>query len=312
MSRAAGFLLTIVLASAIAGVVGCGEKEVPYIIDSDEIRRYINEASEAQELFTTGGLINPDSYTLPFDSAVFRDSLITRTRQVEVNLVPLKVLNVNGDSVANDPDRIYADYGGYIGRVRESLVRIEDRFTIQISRTYSDTTRYDTTVLTLRRYAFFLKMGRDTRDYVGWILWGYNGIGMVAPPLGVTLKKSTGGEFRGDLGLYTDQPKTVTDDGVFVSYRRLAELDTVTLGTRLLITASRSWSVRPTFQLVSGADADGLFTRAMHRYDEVYYIDSLSYQTPVTDSRRYRLTLIQTLSDSTYPARGGFVVPFRR
>jgi len=84
-----------------------------------------------------------------------------------VFLVPLKVRGPNGDSIANDPDRIYVDYGT-LGRVRESLVRVEHRFSIHVTRVYADTTLHDTTDLLLDRYAFFLKLGDDTRSFT-WV-----------------------------------------------------------------------------------------------------------------------------------------------
>ncbi len=315
MSRLALFSVLSLLLSAgvlLLAVVGCEEKEVPFIVDADEIIRCVSETAEARELLRTSGLINPDPYTVPFDSATFVDSLLGHSRGFEVSLVPLKILNANGDSVANDPDRIYADHG-YLGRVRESVVRVEDRFTIQISRLYNDTTLLDTTVLILDRYAFFLKLGADSKPYVGWVLWGFNGIGAVAPPLGVTLKGSAGADFRGDLGLYPDLPRSISPAIPSVPYIRLTELDTVNQGSRLLITTYKAASQGlPTAQLISDYDNDGPFTRSMYRYDPVDYVDSLSYQTPAANPRLYNLVLIQALTEQSFPIRDGFVVPYRR
>jgi len=304
MSRVTGFLVLISIALAIVGVaalVGCGEKDVPVIVDADELIRYVNETYEARDLFRTSGLINSDPYTVSFDSAVFHDSLVSHTRGIETFLVPLD----------RPLDEVYADYGGYIGRVRESVVRVEDRFTIQISRVYSDTTLFDTTQFFLDRYGFFLKLGDDSKPYVGWTLWGFNGIGTVAPPLGVTLESSSGAQFRGDLGLYPDLPLSHSSAIPRVSYIRLTAMDTVLQGSRLLVTASKASSGRPTFQLVSDYDSDGAFTRAMHRYDTVNIIDSLSYQTVSGNPRLYNLVFIQVLTDQSYPIRSGFVVPYR-
>lgn len=314
MSRRAA-IWTITLTGAIIGVVialaGCGEREMPFIIDADEIARYIKEMPDAQELFRTGGLIVPSDYTVDFDSGLFRDSLIGHSRGLEVHLVPLKILDINGDSVDNSPDRIYADHGGFIGRVRESVVRVEDRFSIQITRAYPDTTLVDTTEMVLNRYAFLLKLGDDGKAYVGWILWGYNGVGTIAPPIGVTLKSSSGAEFRGDLGQYPDLPKSNSSAIPRVPYIRLTEIDTVSVGSLLLITATKATSGRATYQLISGASAEGDFTRAMFRYDPVAVADSLTFQTPLTNARRYDLVMIQTLTDQTFPTRGGLVVPYR-
>lgn len=305
------FLLALVL-TALVGLSGCSEKETTVIVDADEIIRYIGETEDTRELFRTSGLINPDNYSVPFDSGMFRDSLLRHARLIQVFLVPLKVVNMSGDSVPNDPDRIYAEYGGYIGRVRECLAKVEDKFTIQTSRTYADTTLFDTAVLTLERYAFFLKLGDDNKPYVGWTLWGYNGVGTVAPPLGVTIKSSSGAEFRGDLGLYRDKPKSRLTAIPNISYLFISDMDTITSGSRVLVTATKASPVQPSHQLLSGLAVDGTFTRSMRRYDNIDFIDSLWYQTPATSSRRFELMLLQTLYDTAFPARSGFVVPFKQ
>lgn len=296
----------------LAGIyseLGCSEKDVPFIVDEDEIRRYLSEVAIAKELFRPTGLINPTPYTLPFDSAAIRDSVISRSRSMEVSLVPLKVLGPNGDSIANDPNRIYADHG-YLGRVRESVVRVTDRFTIQVTKAYTNDTLLDTMDLDLTRYAFFLKLGDDTRDYVGWVLWGFNGIGYGAS-LGVTLKGSAGANFRGDLGLYPDVPLSTSDAIPKVPYIRLTAMDTVVQGSRLLVTTNKTSGGLPTLQLVSDYGEGGAFTRSMVRYDTINYIDSLSYQTPTTNPRLYNQLMIQMLTQASFPRRTAFVIPYR-
>ena len=151
----------------LAALVGCGEKEVPFIVDADELIRYVTEDVHARELFRTSGFVNPDSYSVSFDSGLFRDSLISIDRNVETFMVPLDAAY----------EHIYVDHGNPIGRVREALVWIHDRFNIQVSRTYGDTVLYDTTANTLHRFGFFLKLGSDSRPYVGWVLYGFNGVG---------------------------------------------------------------------------------------------------------------------------------------
>jgi len=298
------------MAAGLGLLAGCGEKDVPYIIDADEIARYINEVEEAGELFRTSGLINPGPYTVPFDSAEFHDSVVTRRRSLEIHLVPLKILGPSGDSIPNDPDRIYADHG-YLGRVRESVVRVEDRFTIQTSRVYGDTTLQDTTIFSLNRYAFFLKLGGDTRPYVGWVLWGFNGIGSVAPPIGVTLAGSAGADFRGDLALYPDLPRSISTAIPRVPYLRLAEMDTVVAGSRLLVTTSGVSQINPTVQLISDYSQSGPFMHSLIRYDTADVLDSLSYQTPTSQTRLYNQLMIQLVADGNHRNRTAFVVPYR-
>jgi hypothetical protein len=291
-------------------LAGCGEKEVPYIIDTDEITRYINEVGIAKELFRTSDLINSTPYTLPSDSATLYDSLVSVTRSMEVFLVPLKIRGSNGDSVANDPDRIYIDYGT-LGRVRECVVRVEDRFTIHVTRVYPDTTLHDTTVLLLDRYAFFLKLGADTRPYVGWVLWGFNGIGSTAPLFGVALKGSAGASFRGDLGLYPNRPRSNTTAIPEIPYIRLTDMDTVIVGSRLLVTASWGTAGSAPNLLLSDYGEGGAFTRPMVRYYSTEFYDSLSYKTPTNNPRLYNQMLIQS-PQSQFPNRTAFVIPYRR
>ena len=295
----------------LLGVVGCGEKEVPYVIDSEELTRYIREDGRARELFRNSGLINPTPYMLPSDSATYYDSLVAVSRTIEVHLVPSKILGPNGDSIANDPDRIYVDHG-YLGRLRESVVHVEDRFTIHIARVYADTTNHDTTVLRLNRYGFFLKIGADNRPYVGWLLWGFNGIGSAAPPLGVTLKGSAGASFRGDLALYPDLPLSNSNAIPAVPYIRLTEMDTVIVGSRLHVTVNKASGGLPTQQLLSDYSDGGAFTKPMVRYDMVNYSDSLSYQTPSSNPRLYNQVLVQMLSNQSFLYRTAFVIPYRR
>ena len=284
-------LILCVLAALVGAMVGCGEKDVPVIVDADELIRYISESEDAKELFRTTGLINPDSYQVTFDSGLFRDSLLSSTRSIETFLAPIDASS-------------YRDYGGTIGRVRDASIWVRDNLTIEVSRTYADTVLYDTTELSLMRRGLFLKLGADSRPFVGWVLYGFDGIGGGVLPLGIELERSSGTQFRGDYALYTDVHS-------WQRYIQLSQIDTVTQGSRLHITARKASSVAPTAQLISDYSVDGPFTRAMHRYDDIEFIDSLSYQTVTGNPRFYNLVFIQYLSDSTFPARGAVVVPYR-
>ena len=295
------YLILSVLAVTVVTMVGCDDKEVPYIVDADELIRYVSESEDARELFRTTGLINTESYRFSFDSGLFRDSLIGHTRGTETFLVPLDA----------DQSQVYVDHGSPIGLVREAMVRVQDRFTVQVSRTYSDTVLYDTTEMSLDRFGFFLKLGSDSRPFVGWVLYGFNGVGSIAPPLSVELVSSSGVEFRGDMGLYPDEPRSHSSYIPRISYIRLAEMDTVLQGSRLHVTARKASAVQPTFQLISDYDPSGSFTRAMYRYDNIEFIDSLSYETVTGNPRLFNLVFIQYLIEPSFPARGAFVVPYR-
>ncbi len=290
---------------------GCSEKEVPVVVDEDEISKYISQVGIAKELFRTTGLINETPYSVPFDSAIITDRVLSNTRSIEVHLVPLKIVNYYGDTVENAREHVYVDHG-YLGQLRESLVQVKDLMAVETKFAYSKDTLFDTNEVTLNRYGFFLKMGTDARDYAGWILWGFNGLGKKTR-VGVTLKGSGGVHFRGDLGLYDEEP--VSDSGHIphIHYRRLTNMDTVALGSRLLVSTEwASYDSTPTYQLASDYDVDGSFTRPMYRYDTANFVDSLSYQTPASDPRLYNELMIQSIDSLTFPRRRLFVVPYRR
>jgi len=306
----------VTLAAAITlAAGGCGEKEVPYIVDADEIIRYVNEVGIARELFRATDLVNPDPYTVPFDSAVFHDRVISRTRGTEVYLVPLKIPDTSpgasrSDSVPNDPDKIYVDHG-YLGRVREGLIRVFDQYRIEITRAYSADTLLDTTTVELSRYGFFLKLGADNRAYVGWSLWGFNGLGDFTPPVVVRGEASGGAEFIGNVVLYPETPKSDFRYIPTVNYVRLTAMDTIRAGETIHLTSTKSGGILATTQLVSDIGPDGPFTRRMVRYDMVDYVDSLSYRTTSSGTLFYNLIFIQTLTERTYPIRNAFVIPYR-
>ncbi|MEW5795372.1 MAG: hypothetical protein AB1772_03330 [Candidatus Zixiibacteriota bacterium] len=313
MNRTSIIMLIIagaVILAAVTTQLGCSEKEVPFIIDEDEIARYLSEVSIARELFRTTGLINSTPYTLPFDSAVITDVVLSRKRSLDISLVPLKIAQPGGDSVPNYPDTIYVDHG-YLGRLRESLVEVNDRFTIEVTKAYSTDTVVDTVQLDLTRYAFFLKLGDDTRPYVGWILWGFSGIGSTPTPLSVVVKGSDGADFRGDLGLYADEPLSSIRYIPKVPYIRLTAMDTVDQGSRLLITTTKTSTGLPTNPVISDYEEGGTFARAMVRYDPANYVDSLSYQTPTNNPRLYNQFMIQMFTEAAFPHRTAFVVPYR-
>ncbi len=307
-SIAVTFTLGLILIGLfVSAMVGCGEKDTLIIVDEDEILRYMANKDIARELFRLDGLFMPVTYTVPFDSATYRDSVVGHSRTRYITLVPLKVANSSGDSVVNE--RAFADYGIYGDRVREAIVWVHDNFDIQVTRTYTDTVVVDTVTERISRGAFFLKLGDDSRDYVGWLLWGFGALS-TEPGLGVTLKTSSGTEFRGDWAYYTNSPKTPVGN---IRYVRLTEMDTVHPGDRLLVSTYKTTNEiqLPTTQLIFDYSADGLFSQVAYRYDTLEYVDSVSYETPTPNPRLYNLVHIQKISPSDSTRRGGFVVPYR-
>jgi len=299
-----GFLLASVM---LVPLIGCSEKDIPVIVDEDEILRYMDNKVIALELFRINGLHRPVTYTVPFDDATYHDSVIGHGRSREISLLPLKVKNYNGDSVLNEA--AFADYGIYGSRVREAVVWIHDDFDIEVTRTYPDRTLIDTVREGLTRGAFFLKLGDDSREYVGWLLWGFAGF-RTESGLGVTLETSSGNDFRGDLAYFPDAPKTSVSS---IRYVRLTNMDTVHPGDTLLVETYKTTNETqlPTTQLITDYGADGIFSAVAYRHEEVEFGDSVSYETPNPNPRLYNLLHIQKINPNDPTRRSSFVVPYR-
>ena len=284
------FLLTSVLLSC------SGEKDVPYVVDEDQLIRYVQEVSEARELFRTSHLIQTEPYTVPFDDGSYSDSLLERRRRYDVSLVPL-----NGNT---DP---YEDYGN-LGDLREAMVEVTDSLLVQRTREYADTTLYDTTWRELVRYGFFLKLGDDAKDYVGWSLWGYNGLGFAALPVSVEARRYDLSTFPCDLEMYTEFPKgnSITR----VPFVRLSNIDTVVIGSRLRFSNEKLSAQPAVYTLLSDYTTDGAFQAEMPQ--ESADIDTLSYKTENSTSRYYRVAFMQAFKESDGQFVGCWCVPYRR
>ncbi|MCP4685514.1 MAG: hypothetical protein GY867_08690 [bacterium] len=297
VSRHIVFALMIV-GSVVFALWGCGDEDVPFVVDEDELTRYVSEVAEARELFRTSNLIRTDPYTVPFDDGAWHDSLISKNRDYDVSLVTDK-------NSAN----YYADYGN-LGQLREALVVVTDSFRVQTTRVYSDTTIVDTSYRDLTRYAFFLKLGDDAKDYVGWSLWGYSGLGGTLLPVSVDAQRWDLSDFPGDLGLYLDLPKS--QGGIpRVPYVRLSDIDTVVLGSRLKITTEKL-STRPaTYQLLSDYADGGAFQARLVQAGGPD-VDTLSYKTESSTGRYYRMLFMQAFTEDQGDFVGAWCVPYRQ
>ena len=309
-------ILAMLLLAAMASaglLIGCGEEDVPPIIDEDEIIRFVNEVGIAKELFRTSGIINGGPYSIPPDGAEFFDTLLSTRRTIEVFLVPLKVLNgLTGDSVPNDASNIYQSYGEVgLGEVREALAEVTDRMTIQVTRATPSDTATDTTEISFVRYGFFLKTQADNKPYVGWNLWGYNCVGDSAPPASIEVSGNKGADFAGNLALFDKQPKSRIGWIPPVPYIRLTEMDTVDRTERLELTAIKSGGYSPRVHLVSDYDTAGAFYRSMVRFDNVDYQDSLSFVKASDGRLYYNQITIQAISPQNALNRVVFAVPYR-
>jgi hypothetical protein len=294
------FIVFLTAGLSISTLWGCGpKKEVPFVIDEEELVRYLIEVPEAKELFRKTGLIQTDPYSVPFDNGTYSDSLIKVTRWYAAYL--------NSDKTG---ENYYADYGN-LGLVREAYVTVMDSLHVQTTRAYADTTIVDTSYRILTRDAFFLKLGDDSKDYVGWSLWGFNGIGEALLPVSVRAQRFDLSTFPGDLALYLEMPKTVDIDGLRRPFVRLSDIEPVVPASRLRVTTEKLSSRPATYQLLSDYSADGAFTTRLSQAGSAD-VDTLSYKTESSSSRYYRVAFMQAFTED----QGDFVdvwcVPYRQ
>jgi hypothetical protein len=286
-------LLTVIVLSVC--LFACSEKDVPYVIDEDEIARYLAEDSEARELFRSDNLIISAPYRTPLDDATYYDSLMSQDREM---------LFVVMDSTVD-----YAE----LGWLREAMVFVNDKFQVRTLRiSGEDTTEYDHQRL-LSRTAFFLKLGDDAHDYVGWKLWGLGKPKGYAPPVSVTVTPDSGFPYAGDTSLYVDTPYAVhrRADSAF-KYVKLSDIQYVPKGSRLIVTTEHDYpgsDPRRYYHLISAAEDSGFMTRPMTQIDRLHYIDTI--KTPDTNKVQFNIVMMQSFVDTTFQLYKAWIFPYR-
>ena len=290
-------LVLLIAALAIISLWSCGERDVPFVVDEDEIIRYINEVPQARELFRTANLITADPYTVPFDSGTYTDSLLGKSRSYIIDLI-----------TDENSKYYYVDYGT-LGLLREAVVLVIDSFEVQTTRQYTASTVVDTSYRELARYGFFLKLGADSKDYVGWLLWGYNGLGDINPPVTVEAQRYDFSTFRGDLAMYLERPKNDSLSNMY--YVKLVDIDSVLVGSRLRFTVERLSNNPATYTLVSDYGTEGPFMARMIEADSPD-VDTLSYKTESAADRYYRTAFFQAFTEDQGKVAATWCVPYRR
>lgn len=295
MSKLSGhihrFIGLVLLMAVLTVGWSCNEKDVPIVIDEDEIAKLLGGAIEAKELFTVSGFFIPHDYTVPFDSGVYRDSLLKTSRMLDF----LKV-------TPSLPDAQLPDYGN-LGRVRDALVKITDSFTVQTVRTYTDTVLVDTSDRRLNRYAILLKLGNDNQAYVGWLLWGFNGLGTVTPRVLSEVERFDLSTFRGDLSAYTKSLNSVP-------YIQLQDIDSVVTGSRLVLRLiGKTGTPTGLYHKLSAIDTSGFFN---HRMVEVDTVGIDTIYTSSSNPRRWNILYVQDFSDVDGAFFGSYCIPYQK
>ena len=273
-------LVTVIAILAVGSVLpaifsGCKEKDVYLIPDEEYIVDYIGHAEVGKELFRVSGFFGSTPYTLPFDSAVITDRVLGNSRNIQVDVSSGKV-----------------DHG-VLGEVKDALVTVTDRFTLEVTRVHNLDTLVDTVDTDLRRQVFFMKLGDNSELFSGWVPWrmDYVGAGANGP---FAIVRSTTGVFTNVIG-----------DTV-----ELRDVDTVAMGSRLKVTTRWGGDSLSVCHLLSDYDQNGEFTKRLVRYYDGANYDSLSFATPTNSPRFYNEFMIQSVSPVTFPRRSVLVIPY--
>ncbi|MGD8921824.1 MAG: hypothetical protein PVH24_01135, partial [Candidatus Zixiibacteriota bacterium] len=283
-----------VVASTVAFFSGCGsEKDVPYVIDEDEIARYLRETEEGQQFFRSDSLILPTPYVTPGDTILYRDSVLAQGTETTVIV---------------DTNR--ADYGS-LGELAEAAAFVLDSFIVRRFRVSDNAIVDSGSIRYLTRVGFFLKLGTDAQAYVGWKLWGF-GVPSSSLPgtLPVTVAVTPDGmtPFPGDLDLYTETPKSSLLKCRFIALTDMAKIPG---GTRIVVSTQTANSQSPVryFQLLSAGGSNGFFMEPMYRIDADNYIDTIS--APTSSSQLYEVVMIQSFDDSDNSFTKAWTFPYR-
>jgi hypothetical protein len=193
-------LITAVL---IISALACEEIEVPYIVDEDEVARYIVESDVAIELFRTEGLIPEDPYTMPGDNnAVYIDFVDSVRRLTEVYIL--------ANNYGSDDRDYLQDFGDQYGVTRSAEATVTDRFFVTTARVVGTDSSFHETVRPVVRYGFFLKLGSDNQAFRGWLLLGFSGGGPTYPTRAIVIREDNT-EFSADTVSYLQVPFLLLD-----------------------------------------------------------------------------------------------------
>ncbi|MBK7140942.1 MAG: hypothetical protein IPH75_02535 [bacterium] len=269
---------------------GCKEKEVPYVVDENEVERYLLETEQGQELFRTEGIISTDPYTLPADSATYVDSAISHTRLINITL----------------SDGLW-EYEN-LGIIREGLAKVIDTFLVRTRRVKGIDTLITDNRRGFVRYGHFLKLGNDAQEYVGWVLYGFNGFGSASgDELSIRLAWSGMSLTYFDHRLYTNTLKDSLLKLLGPGYIKLTDMRSSTKGFNI------SSEVRNRFRLVltnEGPNNSWENSAMSTTTTANLYRDTV--QIPTTANRLYNLITLHMLGDSTSrTGRTGVFLPYR-
>lgn len=267
------YRLSIFFLSAFAlFFAGCGDKDVPFVSDTDEITRFVTSSADGRELFRADSLMLEVDFTVANGTASYIDIIDSVTRTIDVDI------------------RGPFDFGN-LGQLKEAVAVVNDLFYVRTLRADSVFAPIVSRTRLLQRYGYFLKLGDDSRPFLGWKLYGYNGFGASSAPLNVSVKTTDGNtSFIGD-----DRSLTNTAKALGMSYIKLEDIEEIENGSTLLI-ETKSLSPKRYYNLLSVASSAGFVVEQMTAVDSIHHTVSLKMST--TNKRFWDIMMIQTLKDS--------------
>lgn len=263
---AIGTLVTVILGGVLLS--GCKEKDVPYIVDSEEIENYIKQSDDAKDLFRAAGLLTPGTYSLTLGGPTFTDSLISSKRRFDIWV----------------SDTAW-DMGSY-GKVRVANAKVIDELVVRTVRRSGTDSLVNQRTRSLEREGVFWKLGDDSEPYVGWLLWGIVG----EPASGsAVLVQTIVGRYRLDTLM---KAADTTRDGA--RYFRLREAMPSTIaGDQFGVTLTSTPHLYP---LISSVNNSGYFTSPVPPADSGRF--STTVTLPSTYTKLFDIALIQFVNDS--------------
>ncbi len=270
----------------------CKERNVPYVLHEDQIALLLADPYEGGSLFRSDHIINPDPYRIPGDTAQYRDSVIEHQRHYTI------LLSTNN-----------ADYG-HFGLLREAIARVNDSFAFQ--RTRSGVV-LDTSEVKLVRYGFLLRFGDDADKYLGWKLWGFNGLGVTNPSAKLRMADSKGVSLQVDQSFYSISPESLQ---VFsgVKFVLLSEIRRLELGGKISLEVQSPGppDQTPYYYLYSAESDAGFKTKNLIKLPEFnHFVDTL--RIPPTLSNTMNFIYAQShLGDGSRRVLGGWFIPYQK
>lgn len=282
--------MTVVGVALVLALGSCSKRDVPPASDSDALIDNISTAYECTELFATDSLINPHRYQIFGDAAWYRDSVLSVTRRIDLALTDTTI-----------------EYPSY-GWVREAVARVSDLFEVSRLRMASDTTEVIQD-RTLVRHGHFLKLGSDNQEYLGWLLWGFDGVGVTEPPLQVTVNGPGGVVIPAGRALYTEPSVS----GIFdpnLRFVRIRELDTLDNGSRVIISGAAPGAPIAYQMVLSAIDTNGYRTQAPIRQVTNQFTDTL--KIALENIRKHNLIHVQVFREDDTRWLRSWVIPYLR